>query len=166
MSSDIGQLASEALTALTDPAGVGLDDGDVSGRETYMESRLNAIIRITDPIDSGDEEEFEALADSLDALGRNVETIRERIEEMGANRSAVPREAMPLEEASVNLVNGLNAIDVAVQHLRSLAEPENECEDCAVNGDDCREHGQAFRVARRAVLANPARVIDLLGKED
>ena len=162
---DIGQLASLARTALDDPAGVGLDIADMQACLTYATDRLDDIIRITDPIDTGDEEEFSAIAHGLDALGRHVERIRERVENLAAERPAVSGIGVILEEASVALKEGLDRMDEGIAGIRGLvelAEAENECEDCAVNGDDCREHGEAFRLARREILADPERVVALL----
>lgn len=161
--SDIGQLASEALTALTDPAGVGLEDGDVSGREDYMDERLNRIIAVTDPSD--DELETERFADSLDALGSHIERLRERIAGRNAYR---PGSDARFGDVSNELTGALDMVDRAVAELREIANDEDHlgCEDCAVNGDDCREHGEALRVARRAALENPDRVLQLLGRED
>ena len=41
-----------------------------------------------------------------------------------------------------------------------------ECEDCQVNGGDCREHGEAFKLAHGAILANPDAVIEALRRAE
>lgn len=171
---DIGQLASEALTALTDPGAVGLDNPNEYGpliaghdRErrwsdnaAYATERLNAIISVTDPAD--DEDEITRCADSLDALGIAVARIRDQVAGPAPADDDEPDNVIGLMDRA------LDTLDEAIAGLRRIADDEeNEggCEDCAVNGDDCREHGEAFRVARQAVLDNPARVIALLTKE-
>lgn len=45
-----------------------------------------------------------------------------------------------------------------------VPEPEDEleCEDCNVNGDGCRTHGEAFKAARQAIAADPDRTLAAL----
>jgi hypothetical protein len=37
-----------------------------------------------------------------------------------------------------------------------------ECEDCNVNGEDCRTHGAVFKAARQAIAADPERTLAVL----
>jgi hypothetical protein len=41
-------------------------------------------------------------------------------------------------------------------------DDEFECEDCSVNGLDCRVHGEAAKAAMRAVHANPTATLSVL----
>lgn len=186
---DIGQLASNARTVIDDP-GLPTDDpgppmdtpeeqerwagavrwasdtnkSDIdhwrTERECYAIACLDAIIAITDPLD--DEHELERVADSLDALGRQVERLRENLaNEHGPLRNGDEREAV-----SDTITRSLDTLDEAIEGLRAAHEErereEYGCEDCAVNGMDCRVHGEAARMAARAIVQSPDGVVTAL----
>lgn len=142
------------------------EKGDVSGwadvDTCFAIACLDAIMRVTDPSD--DEREIERCADSLDALGRHVERIREQV--AGEHGPLAGRWDETLRETSETLSSALDLVDSAVATLRETAEREDEhthyCDDCATNGYDCPVHGAAMRAAHRAVFASPEGVIDAL----
>lgn len=186
---DIGQLASNARTVIDDPMPDGDDQGppmdepveherwaravrwasdsnksDIDHwrtvRECYAIDCLDAIIAITDPVD--DERELERVADSLDALGRQVERLRENVtSEHGPIRGEADR-----TDVSNDVANALDSLDAGITRLRELHEErereEYACEDCAVNGMDCRVHGEAARMAARAIMESPDGVVAAL----
>ena len=170
---DIGKLASLARTAITDPGAMSEQypthrpSSDQGGWIAYAVARLDEIIGVTDPVD--DEQEFGRCADSLDALGRAIERIREQFEKAANDRGTASDTRMHVLIANDRIPDALDKLDEAVSALREAQEAQIDadlhCEDCAVNGDDCREHGEAWKIARRAVRENPARVLALLREE-
>jgi len=166
---DIGQLASIARTALDDPGALPEKYAHLpiepqlsrDPRGHLALDCLDQIIAVTDPGD--DEREIERCSDSLDALGRHVERIREQFSELHGQGTELDE----IVAASNHVTVALDLIDQAASVLREIAsEPEHECEDCSVNGDDCREHGEAFHVARREILNDPERVLALLTERE
>jgi hypothetical protein len=174
---DIGTLASLARTALDDPAGLPEPYATEIQRAerratrphddpivTFAIDRLNDIMRVTDPVD--DEREIERCADSLDALGRAIERIREQAAGgvvLASRAHAYNRER---EAFSEHVTRALDALDEGVATLRYIvdceAADEHACEDCAVNGEDCRVHGEAAKLARRAIAQSPDGVLHAL----
>lgn len=186
---DIGQLASNARTVIDDP-GLPTDDpgppmdtpeenerwaaavrwasdsnkSDIdhwrTERECYAIACLDAIIAITDPVD--DEHELARVADSLDALGRQVERLRENL----ANEHGPLRDEREREVVSDTITRSLDTLDEAIEGLRAAHEAQEEdiyeCEDCSVNGEDCRVHGEAWKLASRAIMESPDGVVSAL----
>lgn len=175
---DIGTRASLALTALTDPSAVPEPYGPELERQerraaspdddpyvAFACDMLNGIIGVTDPVD--DERELERSADSLDILGGHIERIRESV--TGDHGAIAGADAEPdrkeeiANDVTVNVTRALDLIDEAAGWLRGFAEETADagyqCEDCAVNGMDCRIHGKAARLAARAIAQSPEGVV-------
>jgi hypothetical protein len=170
--SDIGNLASLARTALTDPGALPEGDGVlVTATGVYLPRAdiavgfLDEIIAITDPRD--DEREFANYADSLDALGRAMGRIREQV--LQATRQDDLREhANTANVVDTNVTDALELVSTAATYLREaqeIVDAPPRCEDCEINGEECSTHGEAWKLARRAVLENPGRVLALLKEE-
>ena len=144
---DILRTLSLARTALDDPAGLPEDVGDLANmpaaREAYAIERLDEVMHALDV------EDHPALA--LSTMGKLIAEINEKL--------------TPGYDGETYLDHALDSIDSCIDALGGLDEEEDEpyeCEDCAVNGEDCRTHGEAFKIARREILADPERVIAVL----
>lgn len=160
----LDKLASLARTALDDPEA--LDDPAAIAvrwlelpalREAYAIEKLDEIIEALNP----SYEARETFAATLTILGRHLAERADVMQEVDADEESGEKEAY--EQAATLVGEALDKLDEAIDTLRNF-EPEEEyvCEDCNVNGEDCRTHGEAFKLAREAIYANPGRAEKVL----
>lgn len=157
----LDSLASLARTALDDPSGLPDELSDsADARAGYAIDKLDEIIEALNP----STQDRESFARTLTVLGRHVAERQDQIEALLPDVDEADREAY--EEAHGALKEALDFFDHAIGALQpEQDEDEYTCEDCSVNGEDCQTHGEAFKLAGREILRNPANVIALLRGE-